>query len=393
MRTIQLQHTRVFQSLWTSQKRINCFRGGARSSKTWSILQAIAIWQISGYFGKQHIPTGICSIVRETLPSLRASSYKDYVEILHSMQMYNFIDHRKTLLELEYQNRTVQFFSTDDLNSAKLRGRQSTIAYINEANSGIPFESFNQIIMRCTHFMILDYNPSGVDNWVKTYLEDDRMKWPDQDVKLDISTYKDNPHIPIKMVNEIEGLAKTDIDLYNVYSKGQWVQSRNLVFEKINICQDVPQGKVFFGLDFGYNDPSVCCRVTKVEDRIYIEQIFFRTKMLLKDIAEELHAIGVHKVYADNEVRTIKELRNRGIRIKPAKKGKDSIRQGLGFIRTHQIFIHEESLETIKEFREYKYKLDENNNPTDICLDRANHSVDAVRYALSYALRGAVTIR
>ena len=155
----------------------------------------------------------------------------------------------------------------------------------------------------------------------------------------------------------------------------------------------MPQGKVFYGLDFGYNDPTVCVKVTKVEDRIYIEQIFFRTKMLLKDIAEELHAIGVHKVYADNEVRTIKELRNRGIRIKPAKKGKDSIRQGLGFIRTHQIFIHEESLETIKEFREYKYKLDENNNPTDICLDRANHSVDATRYALSYALRGAVTIR
>ena len=48
---------------------------------------------------------------------------------------------------------------------------------------------------------------------------------------------------------------------------------------------------------------------------------------------------------------------------------------------------------TIKEFREYKYKLDENNNPSDICLDSANHSVDAVRYALSYALRGAVTIR
>jgi hypothetical protein len=34
-----------------------------------------------------------------------------------------------------------------------------------------------------------------------------------------------------------------------------------------------------------------------------------------------------------------------------------------------------------------------NNNPTDIPLDFQNHSVDAVRYALSYALRGAITIR
>ena len=309
------------------------------------------------------------------------------------MEMYYNIDHRKTMLELEYEKRTVQFFSTDDLNSAKLRGRQNTIFYINEANSGIPFESFNQMIMRCTHFCILDYNPSGENNWVKTYLEDDRMHWPDQDVKLDVSTYKDNPYIPNEMVKEIEGLKKTDIDLYNVYTLGQWVQSRNLVFDQIHICNYVPEGKVFYGLDFGYNDPTVCVKVTKVEQAIYIEQVFFRTKMLLRDIAEELHAIGVHKVYADNEPRSIKELRSRNIRIKPAKKGKDSIRQGLGFIRTHQIFIHEESLETIKEFREYKYKLNDDNNPTDEPLGINDHSVDATRYALSYALRGAITIR
>ena len=53
------------------------------------------------------------------------------------MQMYYNIDHRKTMLELEYEKRIVQFFSTDDLNSAKLRGRQNTIFYINEANSDL----------------------------------------------------------------------------------------------------------------------------------------------------------------------------------------------------------------------------------------------------------------
>lgn len=392
MRTIKLKHTRVFRSLWESQKRINAFRGGARSSKTYSILQAIAYWLTSGYFGKNHIPKGTFSVIRETLPALRQSAYKEFIEILQEMNVYFYVDHRKTLLELEFENRTVQFFSTDDLNSAKLRGRQNTFFYLNEANT-IPFEAFNQLIMRCEAFCILDYNPAGIENWCKTYIEDDRQTWPDQDVKLDVSTYKDNPYIPAEMVKEIKGLAKTDRDLYEVYTKGNWTKSRNLVFDKINICQEVPHGKVFYGIDFGYNDPTVCVKVTKVDQCIYIEQVFFRTKMLIKDIAEELHAIGVHKVYADNEPRTIKELRNRGIRIKPAKKGKDSLRQGLGYIRTHQIFIHEEALETIKEFREYKYKLDTENNPTDEPLDYQNHSCDATRYALSYALRGAVTIR
>ena len=57
------------------------------------------------------------------------------------MDIYYYVDHRKTLLELEFENRIVQFFSTDDLNSAKLRGRQNTFFYLNEANT-IPFEAY-----------------------------------------------------------------------------------------------------------------------------------------------------------------------------------------------------------------------------------------------------------
>ena len=82
MRTIRLRHTRVFQSLWESQKRINAFRGGARSSKTHSILQGIAIWLASGYFGDDYVPKGTFSVIRETLPALRASSYREFIELL-----------------------------------------------------------------------------------------------------------------------------------------------------------------------------------------------------------------------------------------------------------------------------------------------------------------------
>jgi phage terminase large subunit len=112
---IELKHTRVFHSLWSEQKRINCFRGGARSSKTWSILQAIAIYLVSGQFGDRSFPVGNFAVVRETLPALRASAYKDFIEILHQMNFYHKVDHRKTVLEFHYQKRSVDFFSTDDL--------------------------------------------------------------------------------------------------------------------------------------------------------------------------------------------------------------------------------------------------------------------------------------
>ena len=200
---IEMTYTRVFHYLWETQNRINAFRGGARSSKTYSICQAIAIWLISGQFGDKKYPKGNFSIVRETLPSLRASVYKDFVEVLHLMDMYQKIEHRKTTLEFAFNGREVHFFSTDDLNSAKLRGRKHTFLYINEANSGVTFEAYQQMVMRTQEFIILDYNPSGVDSWVRTFIEEEENKR--KKVKLDVSTYHDNlKHLSQNIVNEID---------------------------------------------------------------------------------------------------------------------------------------------------------------------------------------------
>ena len=149
----------------------------------------------------------------------------------------------------------------------------------------------------------------------------------------------------------------------------------------------------YFGIDFGFHDPAVAVRVLKKDKEIYIQQIFHASKLGLNDMAGKLHDFGTGKIYSDHEPLTIRELKNRGIRIKKARKGKDSIRQGLGFIRQHKIHILQTSLETIKEFRNYKYKLDEENNPTEEVLDIGSHSIDATRYALSYALRGTIKIR
>ena len=390
---IELTHTRVFGALWSSQKRINAFRGGARSSKTWSILQAIIYWLLTGKFGNRSFPKGNFSIVRETLPSLRASAYKDFIEILHQCNMYEKIDHRKTVLEFHFQGREVDFFSTDDLNSAKLRGRQHSFVYLNEANS-ISFEAFQQLEMRTEQFLILDYNPAGIENWCKTFIEGKQLK--KGIVNLDVSTYFDNiKNLPQPMIDSIEGLKEVDSDLYEVYTKGNWVKSRNLVFAKIHLVKSMPveYSKEFFGIDFGFNDPTSCVRVIKVGMNLYIEQIIHKTKLGLNEIAGALHDRNVKKVYADHEPLTIKELKTRGIRIKKARKGKDSIRQGLGFIRQHKIHILQTSLEVIKEFREYKYELDKDNNPTDSPLDLNNHSIDSTRYALSYALRNKMIIR
>jgi len=388
-----MQATRVHKSLITSQKRINAFRGGARSSKTWSICQVIAIWLVSGKIGEKEYKTGSFSVIRQTLPVLKKSVYKDFIEILHQIGKYRIVNHSKTALEFTYRGREVRFFSADDQNSEKLRGLQHTFFYMNEANS-VSFDAFNQLLMRTEQFCILDYNPAGIANWCKTHIEEDRLERGE--VKLDVSTYKDNPFLPKAMVNEIENLYHTDRDLWEVYTLGNWVNPRNLVFQNVTLISSMPYeyDKEFFGIDFGYIDPAVIVRVLVKGDNIYIQEILYRPGIEdMHEIASIIQLQGIGKIYADHEPRTIQQLRRYGVRIKKAKKGKDSIRQGLGFIRQHKIHILETSENVVREFRTYRYKEDGEGVVLDEPEDKDNHAPDAVRYALSYAERKEIKIR
>lgn len=392
MTKIELIHTRVFKSLWESQKRINAFRGGARSSKTWSILQAITFWLMTGKFGKKYYPKGNFTIARETLPALRASAYKDFIEILHECNFYQKTEHRKTVMEFAFQGREVHFISTDDLNSAKLRGRQHSFIYLNEANT-ISREAWNQLIMRTENFAILDYNPAGIDSWVKSYIEEIRV--PKGDCKLDVSTYFDNAkNLPQEMIDEIEGYKDTDTEIYEVYAKGNWIKSRNLVFQNINIINEMPRDfdREFWGIDFGWNDPTVLVRVLLKDKNIYIEELCYKSKMKIQEQAEVIIQNGCKKVYCDHNPLLRVELKARGVNIRNARKGKDSIAKGNSFIRSHKIHILSTSLSTINDFRKYKYKLDDENNPTDTPLELFDHAPDAVRYALSKAGRSKINI-
>lgn len=350
-------------------------------------------WFITGKFGETDYPTGVFTIARETLPALRASAYKDWQELLHLAGFYYKVEHRKTLLEFQFQGREVHFISTDDLNSAKLRGRGHDFIYLNECNT-ISREAWNQMFMRTRHFGIIDYNPAGYENWVKTYIEDIRV--PKGDCKLDISTYKDNiENLTAEIIEEIEGYKDTDYEIYQVYALGAWVKSRNLVFDKIHLVSEMPKDyeREFFGIDFGYHDPNVLVRVLIKGNNLYIEELFYRSKMSINELAEEIISSGASKVYCDHNPLLRQELKSRGVNIRNARKGKDSIEKGIAFIRTHKIHILKTSLNTIEEFRKYKYKLDENNNPTDNLLEKWDHAPDAVRYAVSKAGRSKIVIR
>lgn len=71
--------------------------------------------------------------------------------------------------------------------------------------------------------------------------------------------------------------------------------------------------------------------------------------------------------------------------LKPkSKKGKDSINTGINTVKALKIYITDNSLNTLKELKRYKWKVDKNGHTTNVPIDKYNHSADAIRYGAEY---------
>lgn len=347
-------------------------------------MQIAVIWLYTGQIGGRKVKEGVFTIARSTFPALRATVYRDFNNYLHELGIYQYIDHRKSLNSFHYQGREVSFIPTDD--EHKLRGRAHSFAWLNECND-MSFEVFNQIIMRTEHSVYLDANPSG-SPWFKTEIEDKRLL-ERGDVYLDVSTYKDNPFLPAEMVKEIEGLKFVDRSLWIIYTRGEWQPLKGLIFPEFEIIPDMPASykKEFYGLDFGFVDPSSFVRVLISDNNLYIDQLIYEPGLGNDELASRIRQENPRRVYCDSaEPRTIEELKRRGVNAVPAKKGKDSIRQGINFIRQHKIYITERSLGAIEEFKRYKWSEDPNGKLLEKPIANFDHSADSVRYAVNRAL-------
>ena len=137
-------------------------------------------------------PKTTISVVRKTFPSLRATVYRDFVEVLQNMGLYSKQQHNKSEHIYTFDNGSmVEFFSVDD--EQKIRGRKRDICWCNEANE-LLFDDFTQLNMRTTDKIILDYNPSESSSWL--YEVD-----PKESITIK-STYKDNPFLDKNIIKQ-----------------------------------------------------------------------------------------------------------------------------------------------------------------------------------------------
>jgi phage terminase large subunit len=368
--------TRTINFLLDSDKKITVSRGGTRSGKTYGACMVAAAWLLSG----QYFNGKVWSIVRETLPALKSSAYRDFLEILNKSGGWKYVQHNKSDLTFSYGGRMVEFFSLDDVN--KVKSRKRDICHIVECNE-ISYDMFTQLMIRTKEKMILDFNPNDFSVWMKSEIEDKRMPLKG-DVDLLVSTYKDNPHLTKPEIENIEYLAQVDPDLWQVFGLGEYGQVKDIIFPK---WTETPFPEdcdyVYVGIDFGFSfDPASVTLVGKSGNNIYLKELIYETGLLNLDIYNQIVELGCDNIsmVADSaEPKSIAELNSYGLEVARAVKGADSIRSGISLMKTYKIHIDPMSVNIKKEFNVYKWSSKKAGTP----VDRYNHSIDGIRYVIT----------
>lgn len=364
-----------FEQLLKSNKRFRVHQGGTRSGKTYACVQFLA------YLLRSAEEPLIISIIRKTLPALKGSVQRDFIQVMEQLGMYYQGTHNKAENTFKFKDHIVEFLSVDE--PQKIRGRKRNIAYLNEANE-LNLEDFRQINMRTTDFIIMDFNPSDPIHWIYDEII------PREDCDTWITTYKDNKFLSPELVKEIERMKERDPDYWRVYGEGlQATFTKRQIYTNWEFIEasDMPDfDNPIIGLDFGYsNDPSAAVLVQKKNDKLYIKELLYKTGMTNQDLANWFKANGYEQtlIYADAaEPKSIEEMKQMGLWCKPAKKGQGSIMAGISLLKEYDIFVSQDSKNLYKEYNNYYWEELKDGTIINKPKDAFNHLQDALRYAV-----------
>lgn len=344
-------------------------QGSSRSGKTYNTMAFLICYLVNH-------PNTRLSVVRATLPALKGSVYVDFKEIMNRFEIWEERRMNKSSNIYEFTNGSViEFFSCDS--EQKLRGRKRDVLFVNEANE-LKFIEWQQLKMRTSRFTILDYNPSFTDDhWINDINRDPNCYHY-------ITTYKDNPFIEQTIIDEIESLQWKNETLWRVYGLGLQAMIEGLIFENVDYVKEFPEcKKVYIGVDYGYaHDPTAIVRVGFRGNDVYVEEICYKTQMLIKDIVQTLKEnCPKNKIISESaDPRLIDEIFLSGLNIHAVHKYGGSIEAGITKMLEYKIHVTKDSHNVMKEFKNYTYMQNKEGKFLNTPIDCYNHAIDAIRY-------------
>ena len=244
--------------------------------------------------------------------------------------------------------------------------------------------------------VILILNPTTKEHFIYTRFFEDRG------VQEGSNTTKENTtYIHTTYLDNLENLSKSYIDQidqmrsrrpekYKQQMLGAWMsKAEGVIFSNWTIGEFKRSSVSVWGQDYGFAaDPSTLVEVNidKANKKIYLKECFYLARLTTSQIAElnQKHARDGLIVADSAEPRLITELK-RHCNVKPSIKGQGSVTYGISLLLDYDLVVSPDSTNLIKELNNYRWLERKSNTP----IDKYNHLIDAVRYAVGYQLQNA----
>lgn len=381
-----------YKQFWNFRGRYRVVKGSRASKKS----KTAALWYI---YHLLKYPKANLLVVRKVERTLKDSVYTDLLWAMERLGVKHLFKCTLSPLEIEVKatGQRIYFRGLDSplkVTSISVSTGYLCWMYIEEAYEIMNEEDFNILDESirgntddCFKQITLIFNPWNQNHWLKSRFFD----VVDPENVLAITTnYLCNEWLDEHDLALFEDMKKNRPTRYKVAGLGEWGQTGGTIFDNWiveDLTDMIPSfANRYFGCDFGASDPNavICIDVEMSQKKIYIYDEFYLGNITLDTLSNEIKArIGNSFITCDSAGKQhILELTARGIWALGAIKGPDSITYGINFLQGFDIIIHKDCVNFIREIGNYVWAKDKFGKSIDRPVDKDNHLLDALRYAV-----------
>lgn len=394
-----------YATYWNYKGRYRVVKGGRGSKKS----TTTALWII---YNMMKYPLANTLIIRRVFNTHKDSTYTQLKWASNILKVSHLWKFSKSPLEATYipTGQKILFRGLDDpmsITSITVEHGHLCWCWFEEAFQIMNEDDFNKVDMSIRgelpkgYFkqITLSFNPWSEKHWLKKRFFDVK----DEDVLAITTNYTCNEFLGEDDKKLFEKMKINNPRRYNIEGLGNWGIAEGLVysnFEELDFnIEDIkkrPNIKSAFGLDFGYTNDETAFIASLIDldnMEIFIFDEHYQKAMSNKMIADMIKYKGYAKeriVGDSSEPKSIDDIKRQGVyRLKGARKGKDSILNGIQYIQDFKIYVHPKCENTLIELSNYVWDTKEG-NVINKPIDDYNHLMDALRYSLEDIRLGGV---
>lgn len=394
-----------YGSFWRFQGRYRVVKG-SRASKKSTTTALNYITRMMEY------PESNLLVVRKTGRTLHDSCFNQLRWAIHRLGVDAFWTSKETPLEITYKptGQKIFFRGLDDplkVTSITVEHGNLCWMWIEEAYEIMNEDDFNMLDESIRgevpdglyKQITLTFNPWNQKHWIKKRFFD----VSDPEIFAITTNYMCNEWLDDSDRQLFERMKTQNPRRYQVAGLGNWGVAEGLIYNdwreeafSIEDIRRLDSVKSIFGLDFGYtNDPSAlfCGLIDPTAKTLWVFDEMYEKGMSNERIYQKIVSMGYakEKIRADcAEPKSIDRLRDLGLsHIRAARKGRDSVNNGIDFFQDYTIIVHPKCVNFITEIGNYCYDKDTKTGKlTNVPIDDFNHLMDAMRYAGEDLIKG-----